>query len=491
MVHANRGSSSSRKEDGDDEEDLSSSPIFHKENTIGRCSSFLFLNVGQDEEDEDEATTLLGDLSPPSVDDSHVISIPEGLQHGDQGSILSSLRSYGSIYNRGDSLVESSKRSIRFQVVVWYVGRPDEVLGQVEMKFRVTIFWNAPEEFDSQIGYGMNNPTNNKVWTMYGRQRAYQRALSEVTEGNSLVYVPPVSILNAVDFEVLGEPEVCLINSKHKLMKWTALYKASLLQDNMNVASFPHDSHDLVLRLAILKHRQRHKRWDKSRWKLDLASRDDTQDTISIPHGTIVSHVKVPGFSYDSKEGLQFEFCSLDFGNSKKEQEQQQQQRDKCLQVKLGVKRESSYYDRNIVPLLAALNVSAICILALDAQLFGARGECILAISFVEIGIRMTVDSRLPVVGYQIKIQYILNNLFLALLGFVAESSVAYLLCTTQYNTGSYDYSHFAGMLDIVASIGGIVHLIIVLSIYYSGSGNLLDRSILSRLSKWLVISRF
>ena len=479
MVNANRGSNNNN-----DDENLSGSPIFYEENnnnTIGRCSSFLFLNVGGQADDDDEKEGLLNGLSPTATDDSHVINIPEGLQHDDQASILS-LRSYGSIYTRGDSLVESKCRSIRFQVVVWYVGRPDEVLGQVEMKFRVTIFWNSSEEMDSTIGYGMNNPTNNKVWTMYGRQRAYQRALSEVTEGNSLVYVPPVSILNAVDFEVLGEPEVCLINSDKKLMKWTALYKASLLQDNMNVASFPHDSHDLVLRLAILKHRQRRKRWDKHRWKLDLASRDDTQDTISIPHGTIVSHVKVPGFSYDRKDGgLQFDFHPMEFGNSKHDE------RDKCLQVKLGVKRESSYYDRNIVPLLAALNLSAICILALDADKFGARGECILAISFVEIGIRMTVDSRLPVVGYQIKIQYILNNLFLALLALVAESSFVYLLWTAQ---NGY-YSQYAGMIDIVASLAGIVHLIIVLSIYYSGSGNFIDRSILSRLSKWLVISRF
>ena len=447
------------------DDDFSSSPMFAGPNGISRCSSFLLFRSGSGEDEE----SLLGES--PSTD-SHVINIPEGLD--DQTSSVLSLRSYGSLC-LGDSFADSN-RSIRFQVVVWYVGRPDEVLGRVEMKFRVTVFWNAPEEIDSQVGYGMNNPYNKKVWAMHGRQRAYQRELSEITDGNSLVYVPPVSILNAVDFEVLGEPEVCLINSKNKLMKWTALYKASLMMPSMNVASFPHDSHDLVLRLAILKHRQRRKRWDKNSWKLDLATKADTQDTISTPHGTIVSHVKVPGFSY-GKEGLQFDFVPMDFGAK-------DGQRDKCLQVKLGVKRESSYYDRNIIPLLAALNTVAICILALDASFFGARGEMILAISFVEIGIRMTVDSRLPVVGYQIKMQYILNNLFLALLALVAESSAAYLL----YDHG---YEMHSKLLDEVAAVVGTLHLIVVLSIYYSGSGNFFDRSLLSRLSKWLVLSRF
>jgi hypothetical protein len=191
--------------------------------------------------------------------------------------------------------------------------------------------------------------------------------------------------VNAVDHEVIGEPEVCRLNTEENLMKWTCLYKASLLQDNMQVAEFPHDSHDLVLRLGILKHRQRKKRWDKNKWKIDLATRDDTDGTISNPYGTIVDHVKVPGFSYGSEE-LQFELIPLDFGS-----QSGVSTRDQYLQVKLRVTRESSYIDRNIIPLLAALNMVAICTLALDAASFGARGEMILAISFVEIGIQLTV----------------------------------------------------------------------------------------------------
>ena len=80
--------------------------------------------------------------------------------------------------------------------------------------------------------------------------------------------------------------------------------------------------------------------------------------------------------------------------------------------------------------------------------------------------------------------QYILNNLFLALLALVAESSAAYLL----YDHG---YEMHSKLLDEVAAVVGTLHLIVVLSIYYSGSGNFFDRSLLSRLSKWLVLSRF
>jgi hypothetical protein len=57
--------------------------------------------------------------------------------------------------------------------------------------------------------------------------------------------------------------------------------------------------------------------------------------------------------------------------------------------------RESSYYNRNIIPLLAALNTIGISFLALTPQKFGSRGQCLLAASFVEIGIRMT--GKIPI----------------------------------------------------------------------------------------------
>ena len=51
-----------------------------------------------------------------------------------------------------------------------------------------------------------------------------------------------------------------------------------------------------------------------------------------------------------------------------------------------------------------------------------------LNIAFVEVGMRMSLDSRLPSVGYQIKLQRILNRFFYSILSIVLESSVLQFL---------------------------------------------------------------
>jgi hypothetical protein len=364
------------------------------------------------------------------------------------------LRSYQSFGSLNTVLPEESMRSIRFQVVIWHIGPVDAVLGKVDMRFRVTVFWNRPEEEsdDQKVGYGMHNPHNHKVWAMHGRQRAYERPLKHVPEGSRIVYVPPVSILNAVDFEILGEPEVCLVSESKKLMKWSCLYKASLAQEHLHVANFPHDAHDLILRLGVLRHRQPRKRFDRRRWKIALASAEDTQDTIRIPHGLVVDHVRVPGFTHE-KSKLQFEVVPIEFGS-----ETEEMQPDQCLQVKLRVSRESSYFDRNIIPLLAALNVVAISTIALSAERFGSRGEMQLAISFVEMGVRMTLDSRLPIVGYQIKMQQVLNNFFYGLLFLTLESSANYLLY--------YSGSTYTKTVDQITAVLSLLHLTLILCYY-------------------------
>lgn len=425
-------------------------------------------------------------LEPP------VIKVP--LLTSSSRSFNSSFVSYDSFTTSNGSQIimessSSSQKTIRFQVVVWYVGKPDEVLGKVEMKFRVTIFWNNTDSSDDNDkdvvgGYGSSNPFHRKVWKLHGRQRAYQTELAELGADDQLVYVPPVSILNAVDFECLDEPEVCQLNSSEdeNRMKWTCLYKANLLQDDMRVSDFPHDSHNLVLRLGILKHRQRHKRWDKTRWKLSLATEADTEGTIDTPHGTIVDHVQVPGYSYNKQRGLDFEFLPLEFGSQQRNSNSKttMSSRDHCLQVKLRVTRESSYYDRNIVPLLAALNTVGISTLALTAEQFGSRGEMLLAAAFVEIGIRMTVDSRLPVVGYQIKMQWILNNFFFGLIFLVCESCLAYLLFQRGYDSI---------LLDQCAAIMECLHMLFLLFIYF-GKGKLFEQSWFNFFNKDVLIEQ-
>lgn len=378
----------------------------------------------------------------------------EETEEADEKAFLIS-NTEGSQY--GSSALEQAPDHIhtfRFQVVVWYVGPVDVVHGKVDMKFRVTIFWNAPpveEKEESEASYGTGT-MDKKVWVLHGRQRAYERSLSELIAGSNkrLVFVPPVSILNAVDFEIVGDPEVCLINKKRNLMRWSCLYKATLHQGTMNVANFPHDVHDLVLRFGILRHRQSGKRWDRNVWKLSLATAEDTQDSIEVPYGLIVSDAQVPSFSYDSSKGLQFEFAPLDIA-----------QKDQCLQVKLRVTRTSSYYDKNIIRLLAALNTVAISTLALRAKKFSGRGGMILATAFVEIGLRLTVDSRLPNVGYQIKMQVVLNNFFFGLLFLVLESSIVYLM-------QEHGYEAYTRTVDRTSAAAELVHMVVVLLWYYS-----------------------
>ena len=82
------------------------------------------------------------------------------------------------------------------------------------------------------------------------------------------------------------------------------------------------------------------------------------------------------------------------------------------------------YYDKNIMPLLSMLNLVSISILTLDGDHYFQRGLMSLNIAFVEIGLRMQLDNHLPSVGYQIKMQRILNFYFYSILSIVLESSL-------------------------------------------------------------------
>jgi len=66
----------------------------------------------------------------------------------------------------------------------------------------------------------------------------------------------------------------------------------------------------------------------------------------------------------------------------------------------------------------------SISILTLDGDHYFQRGLLSLNIAFVEIGLRMQLDNHLPSVGYQIKMQRILNFYFYSILSIVLESSL-------------------------------------------------------------------
>ncbi|CAB9499245.1 expressed unknown protein [Seminavis robusta] len=382
--------------------------------------------------------------------------------------------------------------AIRFQVVVWDVGPVDVALGRVPMTFRVTMFWDDVDEetADNDIcemssSEEEQHPKKKKTeWAMAGRRKAYERVICDETIQKT-IDVPPISLLNVVTFDTVGDPEVCVLEEKKqvfqklmdpsrqhskttRLMRWTCLYKATLMQHNMRLDRFPHDEHILTLKLGILVHRRPGCRWDMNQYGLELASEEDSMYSTRIPHGLIVDHAKVPDFRYNAKEGLDFQFVPLSMGGGTNsilghQPNKAKVQQDHCLEVRLRVGRDSGYYDHNMMPLIGLLNVVAVVVpLTLEGTDFFQRGLMLLNITFVQIGIRMNVDKHLPSVGYQIKMQRIMNEFFFSLLFLVLESSAVYILMDRfGWTVESTE------MIDMVVAAIAMTHIIVTWSKYY------------------------
>jgi len=313
-----------------------------------------------------------------------------------------SINTYNS-YNSVDQLSSIDKcKTIRFQVIVWSISSPDVKNNTVSMKFRVTLFWEDEQpkdkelkdafalfdtddsgtiskselqqlmkrlgktlseleldsmmneadtdgnneidfnEFKSIMEGGKNRrkkKTNaQSMWVMAGRRAAYKRKITEAS--TDMIDVPPISILNADSFEVIGQPEIQLLQEESHLMRWSCMYRSQLQQDDMRVHSFPHDKHNLTLKLGILSQRQRGGRWDSRKYKLALADESDTKGSIRIPYGLVVDNMKIPGFETDSFSGLDFSLSELQHGSMSGLQSQGRD-KDFYLKVKLRVKRES------------------------------------------------------------------------------------------------------------------------------------------------------
>jgi len=380
-----------------------------------------------------------------SIGMQSVSSIPKMILHSSSGQSYNSLNYFDPI----------QVQTVRFQVIVWSVGCPDVRNALVSMKFRVTLFWNNDNDYRPKNNDGVdiaNGGSNNNlvgttidkskkkrkkvpsIWVMAGRSAAYKKKITECP--NDMIDIPPISILNADSFEVIGQPEVQLLREDSRLMRWSCMYRAQLHQDEMNVSEFPHDTHKLSLKLGILSGRQPGGRWDRRKWRLGLANEGDTAGSIRIPFGLLVDHVKIPEFEAD-KAGLDFSLSELKHGSVSAASSTMRDQ-DFYLRVALKVQRESGYYDKNIMPLLSVLNLVSISILTLDGDNYFQRGLMSLNIAFVEVGLRMALDNHLPSVGYQIKLQRILNFYFYSILSIVLESSVLkFLIENGQWDVAS------------------------------------------------------
>jgi hypothetical protein len=348
--------------------------------------------------------------------------------------------------------------TIRFQVVVWNIGKLDVVTSSVPVTFRVSMFWNdttnAENNDDCENDSASLSSSNSvNVWKMYGRKKAIQEELKDLPQ--KAVEVPKLSILNCSTFETIGSPEVEMLRESSRLMRWTCMYRAIVIQENLRVDRFPHDDHDIYIKLAIISERGHGKQWDRRFWKLALATKEDTQNSTKVPHGLIVDQARLPGFSYNRERGLEFHLCTLENGLFASSH-------DTCLKVSLNVLRESGYYDKNIVPLLALMNVVAVSVLTFKDTEFFYRALIILNIAFVAMSIRMTADSHLPSVGYEIRLQRILNEFFFVLMCLVLEASAVYVLST------SYEVSaDLTRKMDWATGILAIIHNILTLARYY------------------------
>ncbi|KAG7341736.1 hypothetical protein IV203_023689 [Nitzschia inconspicua] len=418
----------------------------------------------------------------------------------------------------------TQQRTIRFQVVVWNIGKLDVVSGSIPMTFRVSLFWNdiLPMDEDCDVVGGTtdadddttslasnSNSTfmrsnNSTVWKMHGRNKAIMHDFGNNNSNqlvppannsrgnsttNSVLDVPPLSILNVATFETIGGAEIDCLDTHERLFRWTAMYRATVLQSDVDVEHFPHDLHNVQLKLAILSHRSKNRTWDATVWKLALATEADSQYSTRIPYGMIVDQVKIPGFAFNRHRGLQFEFCPLQHGSTnasfrpstiKKETKtskidsgtdsvvealsdnQNIHHPDYFLRVSVTVLRESGYYDQNIVPLVALLNVVAVSVLTFQDSDFFYRALITLNIAFVEMSIRMTADSHLPSVGYQIRLQRILNEWFVILMMLVLEGMVVFVMRTYLDIDESYTKA-----LDWITAISALGHNISTVLAYY------------------------
>ena len=238
------------------------------------------------------------------------------------------------------------------------------------------------------------------------------------------------------------------------------------MQQHLRVDQFPHDCHQITLQLAILTHRRAGQRWDRRFWKLGLATEDDvrvSRKALRIPAGLVVDHVRIPEFHHQKSRPLQFQFCSQQDGALDRRSSFCAIP-DVTLQVQLMVLRESGYYDRNIVPLLAFLNVIAATLtFVLDAEKFFFRGLLILNIAFNQMGVRLAVDKHLPSVGYEIRLQRILNEFFFVLLALILEAALVYGLATDGlFGMGLLQW------VDAVAALGALGHNGYTISEYYA-----------------------
>ena len=78
--------------------------------------------------------------------------------------------------------------------------------------------------------------------------------------GVEVTDVPSISALSAVQFEIIGSPEVNQVSYHGRLMRWSCLCSTTLFQESMRVDNFHRDEHEMTIQLGVVsgRHYNRH-----------------------------------------------------------------------------------------------------------------------------------------------------------------------------------------------------------------------------------------
>jgi hypothetical protein len=289
------------------------------------------------------------------------------------------------------------KRSIR------HIGAINVVESKVDMRFRVTSFWNdRTRDVNDQLVPLLKE---RRILQIQGRRKAQLKKRVQLD-------IPQVAILNFSALDILNFPaEVTLLNEKGKrLLRWTCEFLATFqqglqqctlqqglqpgLQQGIDAKLFPYDEFDLRVDLGISVYKQVGREWDETDGDvLGLATWNDNERKATNPHGAVENNVIIPGFLHKPL------VISSEKDNSGK------MIGGKVMRYRIRVRRQHAYFNQNILLPLVALHICAIMALVLPIEDFAGRASVLLTVAFLEIGLRLSLDSRLPEVADSALIQ--------------------------------------------------------------------------------------
>ena len=137
---------------------------------------------------------------------------------------------------------------VRCKVNVWGLNNINTIERTFGAKLRATLFW-APKGEDLAAAAASLKASSGALasWSLKGR--------SEGQNGNKVVAIPPLSLLNAKSFTVEGAADLAVVEPipGRIIFRWTCMYNAVFYQRDVdnNMYPFPYDSHMLEINVGV------------------------------------------------------------------------------------------------------------------------------------------------------------------------------------------------------------------------------------------------